>query len=530
MKELAVAYARVSSRSDNQLNSIENQKIYFEKEIANQKNIRLIHVFADTKTGRSLRRPQFDEMLQRAGLKFENKWIATNKEPEFQWIFIKDTSRFARNSMSWDIINTLREKKVYIYFCQQGISTKDITGDLTIKILQIMDESESTLRSSKVKFGLDMAKKQGKVRSNHNIYGFTYENGELKKNEKEAKIIEEAFDLYVNYNMGFRKICQIFDKKNYTTRSGSKWQENTLTRMFQNEKLYGGNNNLKWEALGLDKKQRKIRPDYEAPITNNIDEIIPFDTWKKANDILKERTKGTKGLNRGKGEWAGKLICGHCGKSYIRNSTPSRGDGRVWFVCSDKKNRTQEVCSSKNVQMWQFEELLSKFENKEYNQAMYYDLHKIYNRGLLIKSVLLKKQFQYEELLKDLDATDNAISELNLAIINVNDRLNRGKISEEMYDNFIEEYETELIQKIEYRKHLDDKPLQVREYLLKLDDFLVKYEACNKIMLDKQYTRKDIHEIIFYTNENIVTPKFYTYDYHELSKDANDLINNISKI
>ena len=64
-----VAYCRVSTKSDDQQNSYENQKHYFEHYINECESYENIGIYADRGiSGTSLKRPQFNKMLTDAGL------------------------------------------------------------------------------------------------------------------------------------------------------------------------------------------------------------------------------------------------------------------------------------------------------------------------------------------------------------------------------------------------------------------------------------------------------------------------------
>lgn len=118
-----VAYCRVSTSTNDQQNSFENQKSYFEREIQKNDSYELYRIYADRGiTGTSLnRREQFSEMLKDAGLdatKVNNTnkivYIASNREPLFHKIYVKNTSRFARNVLVIDILRELLKK---VFMC-----------------------------------------------------------------------------------------------------------------------------------------------------------------------------------------------------------------------------------------------------------------------------------------------------------------------------------------------------------------------------------------------------------------------------
>ena len=107
------AYCRVSTDSTDQANSFENQ------------NYKLYQVYADKGiTGTKLQRPEFNHMLEDAGLdiiyvdnlandsrKQYHKYttVLSSRQPKFNLILVKNTSRFARNVSVSDILNELKQ-------------------------------------------------------------------------------------------------------------------------------------------------------------------------------------------------------------------------------------------------------------------------------------------------------------------------------------------------------------------------------------------------------------------------------------
>ena len=106
------AYARVSTDSDEQMNSVEAQKDYFQKMIANHADWDLVGVYADEGiSGTSIsRREAFNQMISDA------------LEGRIDRIITKSLSRFARNTV--DALSTIRKLKsagVGVYFEKEYI-------------------------------------------------------------------------------------------------------------------------------------------------------------------------------------------------------------------------------------------------------------------------------------------------------------------------------------------------------------------------------------------------------------------------
>ena len=98
MEKRVVAYCRVSTDKDDQLDSLEAQEEFF-KEFIKQNNYNFIKIYADEGlTGRQIKkRDEFNKMMRDA------------RRGMFDIVLVKDISRFARNTV--DLLNSVRELK-----------------------------------------------------------------------------------------------------------------------------------------------------------------------------------------------------------------------------------------------------------------------------------------------------------------------------------------------------------------------------------------------------------------------------------
>ncbi len=109
-----VAYCRVSTKQDEQLNSFEVQQRYYTDRIHREPDWKLVKIFADKGiTGTSTKKR--DEF---------NKMIRLCKQGKVDMIIVKSISRFARNTV--DCLKYTRMLKaigVDVYFEEQGMPT-----------------------------------------------------------------------------------------------------------------------------------------------------------------------------------------------------------------------------------------------------------------------------------------------------------------------------------------------------------------------------------------------------------------------
>ena len=220
-------YCRVSTDSDVQLNSLDNQLDYYETYIKKNKTWSFVDGYVEEGvTGtRADKRLSFMRMIRDAKL---------NK---FDLIITKDVSRFARDLE--DSIHYIRELKssgVGVFFENQSLNTFDLNSELTLNILFNIAQEESKKISASVKFGYRKAISQGHVLGSSNITGYRKDNCKLVIIEEEAKMVRRIFELYATGEYGFHKLAVKLSQEGYLNKKGRIYDKDSLKRMIQNPK------------------------------------------------------------------------------------------------------------------------------------------------------------------------------------------------------------------------------------------------------------------------------------------------------
>lgn len=376
------AYCRVSTNSEDQENSFENQKNYFESKIEEQGHD-LYAVYADQGiSGTKLNRPQFNQMLKDAGLKLvihdektrtgrehSEEWQADpNKEPLFEEIWIKNTSRFARNVLATKVLNELKAKKVYVRFVEQGLSTREESAIFTIEMMALVDSQESRGKSTKVKWGQERSLEQGKLFTQSKLYGYEYkkEENRLVKKPDESEVVKKIFELY-SQGYGHRRISNLLEREGIKTRNGKRFCKNTIMRIIDNEKYAGLNNGGKWSTgqVYIDKHYAKVKDDYKVVRTDKIEPIVSEELFNVCREIKNKKVDvyNKKGVNRGYSKYSGKVFCGKCGAPYISNVDR----GNKFYNCKTKKNRGTTSCDNLNVKEKRLDDALEWVYNNYTN-------------------------------------------------------------------------------------------------------------------------------------------------------------------
>lgn len=509
-KKRIAAYCRVSTDSEQQESSFENQKSYFEREIEKVKGVELYHIYADKGvSGTKLNRPEFDKMLCDAGLMYKDLsetikkgwskeqegvgrikggiWIAVpGKKPLFDEIWIKNTSRFARNVTSVDIINKLNDKGVIIRFIEQNINTGDETGALVLHIMQSLDQSESEGKSSKVKWGQEESRRKGRIFTHGDIYGYHYikEENRLVAIPDEAEVVKQIFDWYAE-GKGFRVIINLLNAKGITTRSGKPFGKTQVNRIISNEKYAGLNNSGKYTTgKVLHTHYPTVREDYTVSETDRIEPIVSKEIFYRCKKIKdsKQDVFNQRGQNKGFRKYSGVVYCYRCGAPYIGNVDK----GRLFYNCKTKKNKGTAACDNLNVTeerldryfQWLFDNYLNSvavFLNFTY----FYTWDKLFplvGEALYPKednSIGPRLQEAKDNLLKMLDRYNSAsgavkavyqerLDELEARVTTLQEQFdNQNKSQENLYKEICSYYYTVQVQ----AENLVRKPTSIKEMI-----------------------------------------------------------------
>lgn len=325
----ATYYCRVSTDSDVQLNSLDNQLDYYENYIKGKSAWTFVEGYIEEGvTGtRADKRPSFMRMIKDAKL---------NK---FDLIITKDVSRFARDLE--DSIHYIRELKssgVGVFFENQALNTFDPNAELVLNMLFNIAQEESRKISASVKFGYRKAIDKGHVLGSSNITGYKKDNCSLVIVPKEAKLVRRIFELYATGEYGFHKLAKKLSEEGYVNKRGRIYDKETLKRMIQNPKYKGFYRARTYEILDYRTKKRK-KNSIENQIIykcedGSVPAIVSEELWDKANEISTSRTKSYKTNNYWSGgvkyPFSSKIYCKEHNTNFQRSHGSRRKNRPTW--------------------------------------------------------------------------------------------------------------------------------------------------------------------------------------------------------
>jgi DNA invertase Pin-like site-specific DNA recombinase len=390
-------YARVSTDSDEQLNSYEAQVDYYTKFIQSRPDWQLTEVYTDEGISavNTKRREGFKRMIRDA------------LDGKMSLIVTKSVSRFARNTVdSLQTIRKLKEAGCEVYFEKEGIWTFDGKGELLITIMSSLAQEESRNLSENVTWGHRKRMADGKISLPwKSILGYEKgEDGLPKIVEAEAPLVREIFAMFMK-GKTFTNIARELTSRGIPTPMGhEQWRMATIRGMLQSEVYRGSIRMQKTYCTNYLTKSKKEN-EGELPmfyIEHSHEPIIPPDEWD-AVQVEIERRKGIKGALRCQTVFSMKIVCGDCGGffgSKVWNSTHPQWRKVIWR-CNDRYNKTgKKNCATSHI---------TELELK-------YRFMAAYNKLLLNRDALLEDCADALRLLCDTKAIDTELTELALEV------------------------------------------------------------------------------------------------------------------
>ena len=453
-------YARVSSDSDEQLNSLGNQVSYYEDLIKRNKNWTFVPGYIDEGLSgiSTKKRENFNRMIDDAA------------DDKFDLVITKEISRFARNTLdSIQFTRQLLSHGVGVFFQNDNINTLDEDSELRLSIMSSIAQDELRKLSSRIKFGHQQAIKDKVVLGNSRIFGYKKDGGKLIIDEDQAVMVRELFTLYATGQYSMKQIETILWDKGYRNYNGNKISHTTMSNMIANAKYKGYYVGNKVKVVDMFSKKQKFLPAEEwVMFKDETGEIVPAivseELWDKANEVLKKRSddvKSRQGICNHKNLLTGKLFCTCCGTAYYRRDSKDRqGNKNSKWVCSNKIKNGADACDSITIYEEEIKPILFEvFQETEVNVAAlieeYMEIYRSLDEGNKLPK-LIEAQKQRKDLAlkkKSKLLGFNAMGELSDS-----DFLALNKqCTEEIADAEAQilELEQQLYSRDEFRKHMD---------------------------------------------------------------------------
>ena len=319
-KDRWAAYGRVSSKSAEQLHSFAAQIRYYKDYFKNCADCELVDLYMDEGiSGTDMYKR--DEFL---------RMIDDCKHGKIDKIITKSVSRFARNTEELlNVIRLLKNIGVSVYFEEQNINTEKLNAEMILTFPGMAAQKESETISGNLRWSYKKRMESGEYNCTKTPFGYDLIDGELKINEKEADIIKEVFNLYLQ-GYGIYAIVEILNERKIKKRySNKKWRYRNIQYILNNERYMGDavlQKNYTTETFPHKKAgNHGQKPKYY--VENSNIPIVSREIFEKARKLRNEKIK--KQAEIIKSPLSNKIYCAECGGAYRRVN--NKGQNPSWM-------------------------------------------------------------------------------------------------------------------------------------------------------------------------------------------------------
>ena len=338
-KKRVAVYARVSSDKDAAENSLNSQLDYFSIKIHTTPNWTPAKRYVDDGiSGTKENRPGFQLMMEDA------------RKGEFDAIITKSITRFARNTVVLlDAIRELKSLGIDVIFENDHVSLNSVQGELLISLLAAHAEEQSRSASDNKRWQIKRDFENGRP-TFFRIYGYKWADGQLRVIPEEANIVRRIFTEYLN-GKGTIRIAKELNADGIASRI-TKWRAVTIHDILRNEKYTGDLLLQKFHVPDFRKKQkvRNVGQWRQFLVTDAHEAIVDRETFERVQSEIKRRQEAYTQKNAGKeaGLFTGKIVCGNCGRHFVRKLTSAKERHPIW-KCSNAVLSGRTVCNAKQI-------------------------------------------------------------------------------------------------------------------------------------------------------------------------------------
>ena len=342
------AYCRVSTDSEEQLTSYQNQMRVYTEMIAANKEWEFAGLYADEGISgtRADKRPEFQRMIRDC------------QNGKIDYIITKSGSRFARNTVEClEYVRSLKAQGIGIFFEEQNIDTLKNESELYLVIYAGFAQSESESISKHITWTYRKKFEEGKVSFQYkNFLG--YRKGADSQPEivpEEAAIVERIYEMFLA-GQPVKVIAQTLQaEKIEIPGKNLSFSKNMIMNILRNEKYCGDCILQKTVTVDCISKTRKANQG-EAPmyiVENNHPAIISLEVVNRFQEYLFRRqalrAKSDKTSITATGKYSKYALtevlqCAECGSRYRRVTWTAHGRKKIVWRCISRLDYGTKHC------------------------------------------------------------------------------------------------------------------------------------------------------------------------------------------
>ena len=348
-KQRVAAYCRVSTDSEEQLNSYAAQKNYYTQKIEENPDWEMAGVFADEGlSGTSMKkRKEF------------NRMIAACKRGRVDMILTKSLSRFARNTVDClKIVRLLKAQGIGVMFEKENINTLTESSEFLITLFSGFAQAESESMSRNIIWGKQKSGEAGHVAFQYKkLLGYRRgPDGGPEIVPEEAEMVRRIFRRYLE-GASLGDIKKELEADGVPTAEAVEgWSYQVIRNILTNEKYCG--DALLFKTRTLDPISKKtVKNTGEWPmvyIEGNHEGIVPKAVFLRVQEEMARRASKRKVMQKHgrteQGKYSGRyaltelLVCGECGSPYKRCTWARNGKKRIVWRCVSRLEFGTKYC------------------------------------------------------------------------------------------------------------------------------------------------------------------------------------------
>ena len=340
-KTRVAVYCRVSTKSDMQEDSLENQNEHYRETVGEDPRYELVEIYHDFGiSGFKETRPGFRRMLE------------DGRKGRFDLIITKSITRLARNTgIVLDAVRELRNLGIGIYFELQNINTLSEGGELLMTLYAAFGQAESEANRVGTKMTIQRKIKDGvPIKQLQRILGYSRNaSGEIVPDEN-ASLVLMIYEMAAEgFTVG--EITNYLNAEGITTQNGARFYRKTVMRVLQNEEYKGDFIQMKHYV----DEHRRLRENRGTEDRYYYEEdhvpIVTRELWEKAQAALEVRQRPKKAPEQEQSStvenypYKDNVFCGKCG----RRLEHVYSGGKNQWVCGGKKRFGRSFCPGVNV-------------------------------------------------------------------------------------------------------------------------------------------------------------------------------------
>ncbi len=337
VKLRVAAYARVSSDSEDQLNSYIAQVDFYTKYITTHEGWELVDIYADEGlTGMETKhRDDFNRMIQDC------------RDGKIDRVLVKSVSRFARNTQEYILyMRELLRLGVTIYFEKENLDTGKMSNEQAADIYGAFAQMETTGHSQNMRVSNRIRMEKGLFTPPTAPYGYRLKDKELVIIPEEAEVIRYIFHAFLN-GSGRDIIARELNNRGVKKKTEcDTWYPSSIGYILKNITYTG---NQIWQKYNRTDviPFRQVRNKGSKPkyyVEKCCPAIITQEEFDLTQELIRKREGKRKTQNICPNPFKGHIYCAECGcvcRTKIINE-------KTYWVCR-RRDQGKQFCQVPQV-------------------------------------------------------------------------------------------------------------------------------------------------------------------------------------